>query len=165
MKTNRLYCLGLLLLTLGAWAQSVATPDPAATDAPPVPAFSKDHLIPLEMPRYVSLRFGIDPLTLSIGPDGVVRYVVVVVNPSGTLNALYEGIRCQSWEVKTYARYSANGQWSSVSNPEWRALNEQPSRHAREFARQGACQNGSESPASVAIIVNTLKNPNRNWQQ
>ncbi len=132
---------------------------------PPVPVFNKDRLIGLEMPRYVTLRFGIDPLTLSIGPDGVVRYVVVAINSAGTLNAMYEGIRCPSWEVKTYARYSASGQWSTVSTPEWRAMNDQPSRHASAFARQGACQNGAETPSSVAVIVNTLKNPNQDRQR
>ncbi len=164
MKINKLCWLGLMLLAVGATAQTETAPERKEIDAPAAPSFNKERLIPIEMPRHITLRFGIDPLTLTIGPDGVVRYVMVAISPAGTLTALYEGIRCPNWEVKTYARYSASGQWSSVSNPEWRAMNDQPSRHARTFAKQGACQNGAAVPASVAEIINTLKNPGQSSQ-
>jgi hypothetical protein len=159
MKINKPYWLGLVLLAVGSYAQIITTPEGQESAAPAAPSFNKDRLIPIEMPKFVSLRFGIDPLTLSIGPDGVTRYVMVAINATGTATAMYEGIRCPRWEVKTYARYGANGQWSSVSNPEWRSMNDQPSRHAMAFARQGACQNGAGVPSSVAAILNTLKNP------
>ena len=37
------------------------------------------------MPPYMSLKFGIDPGTITITPDGIVRYVVVASNRSGGL--------------------------------------------------------------------------------
>ena len=36
-------------------------PDWKETDAPTAPAFSTSQLLPIEMPSYVSLKFGVDP--------------------------------------------------------------------------------------------------------
>jgi hypothetical protein len=109
--------------------------------APPA-TFSTSHLIPIDMPLYVSLKIGVDPESISVGGDGVVRYVVVMTNSAGNNNVLYEGIRCTSDEVKTYARLGSSGHWSIASNPQWKAVTDNmPSRHAQAFARQGACQN------------------------
>jgi hypothetical protein len=69
-----------------------------------------------------------------------VRYVVVMINVTGNVNAAFEGIRCFSDEVKTYARASSSGEWRMVTDAQWKAVNDNmPSRHAQAIARQGAC--------------------------
>lgn len=162
MKFEKLLWLGLTLVALSTSAQMVADPDWKEVEVPPPASFSKDKLIPIEMPKYVSLRFGIDPATLAVTPDGIVRYVVVAINATGSINAMYEGIRCSTGEVKTYARYASNGQWSSVQDPQWRGLDDNlPSKHAIAIARQGACVGHSTSANSAAAIVNALKYPKR----
>lgn len=109
--------------------------------APP-PAFSADRTIALAMPANVSLQIGVDPDTIVVGEDGVVRYVIVMRNSTGSILAVYEGIRCATDEVKTYARLSSAGEWLLQSNPVWKAVNDNmPSHHAQAFARQGGCQN------------------------
>jgi hypothetical protein len=122
----------------------------------PPPAFSKEHLIPIDMPSYVSIKVGVDPDTILVGADGVVRYVIAMTNASGSTSAVYEGIRCITDEVKTYARMSASGTWSMVQNPVWKAVNDNmPSRHAQAFARQGGCQN--RAATSKREIIDALK--------
>jgi hypothetical protein len=117
-------------------------PDWQEDQVPLPPSFSRDKLIPLEMPAHVSVKVGVDPATITVGADGVVRYVIVMTNSTGSTNAVYEGIRCVSDEVKTYARRSAAGEWAVLVNPLWKAVNDNlPSRHAQAFARQGGCQN------------------------
>lgn len=155
----RAMALGLFVCTLGAQAQGlVDNPDWQETEVPAPPAFSKDHLVAIEMPHYVSLKFGVDPATLAITPDGIVRYVMVAINASGSVNAMYEGIRCATGEVKTYARASTSGTWSMVKEPEWHALSDNlPSKHAIAFARQGACDGRAAAASSVADIVKALK--------
>jgi len=151
------------LLVLLAWAPQVQAqrvsedPDWKEVEAPAPPAFSLDKLLPLNMPPYVSLQFGVDPATLALTTDGVVRYVVVARNASGSANAMYEGIRCATGEVKTYARTNSQGAWVALSNPQWRRLNDNhPSKHSQVFARQGACD--ANTPAnSVAEIIKALK--------
>ena len=132
-------------------------PDWQESMAPTPPAFHTDKLLPLDMPQYVTLKFGIDPATLSITPDGIVRYVVVAINASGSVTATYEGIRCAKGEVKTYARTSDKHPWTLLDDPQWRSLyDNQPSRHARIFARQAACD-GAATASTSADIIRAMK--------
>jgi hypothetical protein len=150
--------LGLTCCALGAQAQGPADdPDWKETDVPPPPKFDANQRVSIDMPPYVSMKFGIDPTTLAITPDGIVRYVMVAVSPSGAVNAFYEGIRCATGEVKSYARANASGVWTLVKEPEWRRLNDkQPSKHALALAQQGACD-GNASARSAADILRKLR--------
>lgn len=152
-------CMGALVLgaTLGQAQSPLDDPDWVESKTPAAPAFDPDRVLPLDMPPYVSLKFGVDPATLSITPDGIVRYVVVARSDSGSVTAFYEGILCAKGEVKSYARTQSDGQWRTIAKPQWRALDDnQPSRHAWVFARQGACDGGTAA-SSVADIVRALK--------
>lgn len=160
MKPEKLFWFGLMLLAISVSAQVSTDPDWKETEAPAPPAFNKERLIPIEMPNYVSLRLGVDPATFAISPDGIVRYVVVAINAAGSISAMYEGIRCASGEVKTYARYTSNGQWAPAQDPQWRRLNDNlPSRHALALAKQGVCDGRATAGNSAAAIVNALKYP------
>jgi hypothetical protein len=156
---GRWLACGLLVCTATVQAaMPTIDPDWKETDAPTAPAFSTSQLLPLEMPSYVSLKFGVDPATLSITADGIVRYVVVAVNASGSVNAMFEGIRCATGEVKTYARTGTIGTWSYLKEPAWRNLTDNlPSKHALALARQGACDGRSTTASSTADIVKALK--------
>jgi hypothetical protein len=155
--------LNLSLVTSTSFAGTlVDDPDWKEVEVPAPPSFNKDKLIRIEMPAYVSLRFGVDPATLSVTADGIVRYVMVATSASGSATAMYEGIRCAAGEFKTYARYSSSGQWAPVADPQWRPLNDNnTSRHALAFARQGACDGRSAAASSVQAIVSALKTPVR----
>ena len=161
MASKRLasFFFGLCLTCSAAWAQSgngLDNPDWKEEAVPPPPSFVKDRVIALEMPTFVSLKVGVDPSTIAVGSDGVVRYVIVMANATGSVNATYEGIRCITDEVKTYARWTSSGTWSLVNDPQWKALNDNmPSQHAKAFARQGGCQ--SRLATSQTEIVNALK--------
>ena len=150
--------LSLACFVMGAQAQRPADdPDWKETEVPAPPKFDPKQRIAIDMPHYVSMEFGIDPATLAVTPDGIVRYVMVAVSPSGAVTAFYEGIRCATGEVKSYARANASGVWTLVKEPEWRGLNDrQPSKHARALALQGACE-GRTSARSAADIVRKIK--------
>jgi hypothetical protein len=155
--------LNWLALTLWAGAASAQLvtldPDWKETETPAPPTFSSSRLIPLNMPPYVSLKFGIDPNTLEMAPDGVVRYVVVATNISGSKTAMYEGIRCATGEVKTYARFNSSGEWDRIKEPRWLDLaGKQPSKHAMVVARQGLCEGATTTGHSVTDIVRALNN-------
>ena len=120
------------------------------------PAFSSAHLLPLEMLPPLSVSIGLDPDTIRVDKDGVVRYVVVMTSRSGSTSAFFEGIRCSTREVKTYARHGSSGDWIMTTGPVWRALNDtMPSHHAMAFARQGACVDGAFTRDD---ILNAMKN-------
>ncbi len=149
--------MGLVCCFVGAQAQALAdNPDWKESDVPAPPGFDPNRRVAIDMPVYVSMQFGVDPDSLTITPDGIVRYVMVAVSPSGSVNAFYEGIRCATGEVKTYARASAGGVWTIVKEPLWHRLDDRPSKHALALAQQGACE-GNASANSAADLLRILK--------
>ena len=157
-----------MLLSSNVFAQlRDADPDWKESDTPAPPAFRSDRTIPVEMPRHLTARLGVDPQTIRITDDGIVRYVMVATNSSTAgVSASYEGIRCLTGEVKVYARYGSTSAWRAVPNPEWKPLNgNQPSLHALAFARQGACEGRAATGRSAAEIVSRLKSPWRDQEK
>ena len=132
-------------------------PDWKEVEAPKPPAVRTTGLIPLEVPGGSTLRFGIEPASVSIGPDGVVRYVVVASSSTGTVNAMYEGLRCSSGEVKLYARHNPDSGWVPVRNPEWKPVHGTPnSRYSLQVARNGVCVGGGPN-GDVSQILKDLR--------
>ena len=151
----REYLMALALCPLAAMAQPAASdPDWKESAAPPPPAFSQSRLVPFEVSASSSLRFGVDPATLVITPDGIVRYVVVASSQSGAINAFYEGLRCATREVKTYARFVPGSGWKQLQDVEWKPL---INGHSFQLARQGICIGGNAPEVSVDRIVRTLQ--------
>ena len=155
---------GVLLLGLSTsvWSQfAVDEPEWKESDIPSPPAFDASTLVSFDVSPNSSLVYGVDPASISITKsDGVVRYVMVATSASGARNVMYEGIRCSTGEFKTYARYSADGKWSLISDPQWRSMfGNMPSKHPLRLAKAGACDNAAPA-TSVMEIVSRLKNPN-----
>jgi hypothetical protein len=129
---------------------------------PTPPSYSKDRLIPIEMPPYVTLKVGLDPKTIAIAADGVLRYVVVMQNASGSVTAAYEGIHCAKGEVKTYARVNSTGAWVFVTQPQWRSLaNNSGTRHAQAIAQQGGCEGVSSGRRED--VINALNGAQKTY--
>ena len=150
MRPER-FLLALLIGTCAAHAQ-LAPPDPHWKEAQvPPPALKTSGLIPLEIQRS-SLRFGVDPDSISLR-DGVVRYVVVATSTTGVVNAMYEGLRCETAEYKVYARHNMNSGWTEAKDSPWRPLHEQPvSQHTLTIARTGACIGGGPNRSASQIV-------------
>ncbi len=123
--------------------------------APPPPAFSIDKLVPVALPVNAStLALGVDPATLTMGKDGIVRYVSVISSPSGTYSAIYEGIRCSTGEVKVYARHYSDGNWKPVAEPAWQSLFDQVAgRYSMRIARAGVCHDAAPNGSVQQILL------------
>ena len=158
MQIKALAGICLAVLASGAFAQLRADdPDWKEIDEPAAPAFSVNRLIPVDMPAHVTLQFGVDPATLTLTKDGVVRYVMVASSPGGATNAMYEGIRCATGEYRTYARASASGPWRANAYTAWSPLDRSASsRAALSLAQQGVCNGRSVTGHSVQAIVRAL---------
>jgi hypothetical protein len=153
-----------LALTLCAASGALAQIIPNAADwqespVPPPPAFEPSRMLDFEMSRKMDLRYGVDPNTIVITGDGVVRYVVIATREGAgsAVNAFYEGVRCSTGEAKVYARYSGTD-WQKIENPEWKSVGDMPSRHTLALARQAICRSGAPR-GSVNEMVQVLKKP------
>ena len=155
----------VLLLALGSTALAQlapANPDWKEAEAPAPPPVTTQSLIPVDLGGS-ELRWGVDPASISVGPDGIVRYVVVATSGSGTVNAFYEGLRCANAEVKVYARYAAGDGWTQARDPQWRPLSASAVRHSKEIARGGACQ-GRSANQPASRIAGELRS-GRSWHE
>lgn len=158
--TRNLLALLVCLVVTSVNAQLLSDdPDWKESEVPSPPAFDKSRLIPFEVSRGQSMSFGVDPATMTLNKDGVVRYVVVASAPSGSLNAFYEAIRCATGEVKTYARRTADSEWVLASDASWKSLHDNmPSYHSLRLARQGICD-GRSPLRTVSDMVRKLRFP------
>lgn len=98
-------------------------------------------------PFYVSAvsenRFLIDLATLSIGSDGVIRYVLLIVTPEGGRNVTFEGMRCETREHRMYAAGRQDGSWSRSRKNEWSRIREvYGNRHHATLFLEYFCPNG-----------------------
>ena len=165
---RRILALACCSAALTAWGDTIGaplgTPDQPMPDvrewkemdAPPPPALRTSGLIPIEVPG-TSLQFGVDPGSVAVGSDEVVRYVVVAKSSSGAVNAMYEGLNCSSGEVRVYAHYNPQGNtWVNAPDSSWRPLNTARTSYSLQIARNGACA-GQAPNGSKEQIVRDLK--------
>ena len=134
-------------------------PEWKEVEAPPPPPLRTQGLIPIEVAG-TSLHFGVDPASVTVGTDGVVRYVVIATSNTGALNAFYEGIRCSAGEVKVYARYNPGSGWVPARGSEWQDVRSGSAsvRHSLAIARGGACMEATPNGSAVQIVQD-LKAP------
>lgn len=155
-QRRRLVGLLLCVSVAGVQAQDASESQWQEAEVPPPPAWRLDRLLRFEGPAQSSLSFAIDPQTLSISAtDRVVRYVLVATSASGTRNVFYEGIRCPTAEVRTYARHDGQA-WVPMSDSRWAPMISRPSRHALHLARQGACDNAG-TPSRPTDVIRALR--------
>lgn len=64
-------------------------------------------------------RYFLDPASISVGADGVVRYTLVMRTAGGAENINYEGLRCATGERKIYAFAGRDGIWSANKSAAW----------------------------------------------
>jgi hypothetical protein len=154
---RKFLALALAGASLAASAQlAPADPDWKEQDAPPPPKLHTTGLIAIEVPGS-SLQFGVDPDSVAIGTDGIVRYVVVAQSSTGAINGMYEGIRCSTGEVRVYARYNPSSGWTPANSNTWTPLSATTnSRYSLQVARNGVCQ-GEAPNRDVPTILKDLR--------
>jgi hypothetical protein len=89
-----------------------------------LPAAPKqENLLPFYVGPTATQEFKIDLSSVTLGDDGVVRYVLVASSPSGARNISFEGIRCETNERKLYAFGRPDGSWSRSRRDRWERIN------------------------------------------
>lgn len=90
-------------------------------DFPPPPV--QDNLIPLDAEAIGSgYEYFVDTASVSLGGDQVLRYVVVLESGTGSSATYYEGMRCETRQVKTYGFVTRQGAFKPMASSRWRRL-------------------------------------------
>lgn len=119
---------------------------------------SQDDLLPFFVSATATQSFAIDPKSLTVGSDGVVRYTLVTRSAEGATNVSYEGIRCEAFERKLYAFGHANGSWSRSRRDKWeRISNNAANRQHAALAKDYFCE-GKSVAGDAKEILRRLRN-------
>jgi len=104
-----------------------------AVDLPAAPL--PENLLPFYVSAATDNEFFVDATSLTVGPDGVVRYVLVVQASGGARNVSFEGLRCETRERRVYAFGRLDGAWSKSRNEGWQRIRDVPANrhHAALF--------------------------------
>ncbi|MGD9951642.1 MAG: CNP1-like family protein [Burkholderiales bacterium] len=109
----------------------------------PTPAYPRpENLLPFYVSAASDFSFFVDTTSISVGEDGVVRYVLVARSAQGAQSVSFEGIRCSTSEYRIYATGVAPGRWAPA-RAAWRAID--PRRVARwhnALAKEYFCPSG-----------------------
>lgn len=134
---------------------------------PPYP--KPKNLIEFDAGPTTDFRFFVDSASLSVGTDGVVRYVLVARSPQGTENVSFEGLRCSTGEYKIYATGRGDRSWVRTRDAHWRSTAQRAGRWHRVLANDFFCP-GKSPIRTIAEGIEALKtgaNPRsdsaRNW--
>lgn len=144
-RFRTLATVALLTLAAGAQAESRFEEDFDDKDKPwqeiaiQLPsAPQQENLAPFYVSATATYSFAIDTKSVTVGPDGVIRYTLVAVSDAGAKNVSYEGLRCATFERKLYAFGQADGSWSRSRRDQWEriagnAVNRQHAALAKDY--------------------------------
>jgi len=119
---------------------------------PPVP--KEQDLQKIEIDRMGSFDVYVDPASISVGGDEVVRYTIVLASELGATNLFYEGIICSAEEYKTYAIGSLEAGFQKIEKPVWQAVRYNLDFHY-DLVNYYFCD--QQHPRSLGQIVRTVK--------
>lgn len=128
---------------------------------PALPAYPDlNKLQPFYAGPATTLEFSIDPASLQIGEDEVVRYTLVVKSRQGALNISYEGLRCATLERKRYAiGHNSDKSWSPVNKPVWKRIEyADVNRHYIALGTEYFCQQKTLTSRNPKDLLLNLKN-------
>lgn len=119
----------------------------------PVPP-KAENLVAFYVSATTDNQFYIDRKSLSVGEEGVVRYTLVVVTPSGARNVSYEGIRCETGELRLYAFGRGDGSWGKSRGSHWLSIDGSVTRNRHHVAlfSEYFCPVGGVAARAVDIL-------------
>ena len=123
-----------------------------------LPSFPEPgNLIQFRVGSVADTTFFVDAQSLSYGVDGVLRFTLEVVSPSGARNISYEGMRCETGERRFYAFGRADRTWSKARGNQWVKISGTSNNHHVELFSNYFCPPGSPAVSSVEEAQSILR--------
>lgn len=102
----------------------------------------KENLVEIDAGPTSTNHYLVDESSVAYGGDGVIRYTMLVVSPSGVRNVSYEGMRCETGEHRMYAFGRTDGSWSQARRNAWVKIDAARNRHQAVLFRDYFCAAG-----------------------
>jgi hypothetical protein len=110
------------------------------------------ELVLMDMGPRTTHHFYIDPPSVTVGEDGVVRYTAVIKTSGGALNVTFEGMRCKTRELKIYATGRRDGTWVRAPNTKWQRIERHVKPYHFNLFREYFCTSpGRPTPPKQAL--------------
>jgi hypothetical protein len=153
-----------------AYRRGESGPNPMPEEAPwkeadiTLPPYPRDQDLILFEPRgQTTNRFYVDGSSLTVDPDRVIRFSLVIRSAEGARTVSYSGVNCKTAGWKDYAFGPDGDRWERVADPQWREIRDQQmNNHQYTLASEFFCYGGifSGGPTGDAkSIVRHLKHP------
>jgi hypothetical protein len=165
-------CLCLMLCMAQAVAAGALPPEdgPVGFIPPPPPgekwqeqAFvlpsypGESRLLELDIDTGTSpFRYYLDPESLSIDKDRVVRFTTVIVSPSGVRNVTYEGLHCGERTHRRLA-YGSGGIWHALPDAPWQRITGSGTQRYRKTLYERYMCPATETSRSTEQILRRLR--------
>jgi hypothetical protein len=114
-------------------------------------------LVPFSVSATATQQFAIDSRSLRVGEDGVIRYTLVAISPSGARNITYEGIRCAAFEKKLYAFGRADGTWSRSRRDQWEPIVRNAANRQQATLAQDYFCDGNTVAGNAGIMLERVR--------
>ncbi len=112
--------------------------------------------IDLSLDRF-PFRLFVDPASVSIGEDRIVRYTAILKSRSGAANVFYEGLRCATGQYRRYA-YGGQNEFKLSGNSRWKYIgNDGSDRYLKVLGTNFMCP--PPSPGKNASLLQRLRRP------
>lgn len=155
-RCTNLWLALALQIPLAVCAQETSAAADKVEDAAPLvlpAAPAKENLLPFYVSASTTMSFAIDAPSVSVTPDGVVRFTLVIASTEGARNISHEGIRCTTAERKLYATGMADGSWSASRNEAWSQIRDVgANRQYAALFKDYFCDFGSVAGSAATIV-------------
>ncbi|RRQ21115.1 hypothetical protein D6C00_03495 [Thiohalobacter thiocyanaticus] len=121
------------------------------TRLPAFPDPGQFRALPSQLPD-TRLEIQLDPDSIRVDEDGVIRYLLRIQSPGGAGNLFYEGLRCETGEYRTYAYATSGDSWQRMRGADWQGLNSGGTARYRRFLHQHYFCEPTEGSLSVDEI-------------
>ena len=128
-----------------------------------VPPYPVDkNLLAIALAERDTLKIYIDQTSLARGKDWVIRYILVIESRTGVRNVFYEGLRCSTYQYKTYAIGVTKKSLMPIRNPAWRQIPYLERNAIRHFLYKYYFCDESERANHPKKIIQSIKYPEDN---
>jgi hypothetical protein len=143
------------------WSKAPFVEPPAwKEEVPELPAYPEDDRLlelPASLPGY-DFHVFIDPDSLYVGGDRVVRYTLVILSSSGVRNISYEGLHCGKREYRRYA-YGSGDAWFPIQASPWQRVRDSGMDHYRHVLYWDYLCNPSRTNLDATAMLRSIRNP------